>query len=119
MTQVYTFDSDVVSDLHKDAYGFRPNQIFWHEWNSTNDDGRQHIWDNLLVSLNAEMERERRAEQQAISRFEALVTKTIAAGARNRETALRWIMDSSDCNSDWKYLCFTHGLPFHYFKKVA
>jgi hypothetical protein len=40
-------------------------------------------------------------------------------GARNRETALKWIMDASNANGDWEYLCHELGLPYSYFKQVA
>ena len=39
------------------------------------------------------------------------------AGAGDRETALRWIMDASDCDGDWEFLCFHHHLPYGYFKQ--
>ena len=58
-------------------------------------------------------------EANAIVRFEQLVSDTIAMGARNRETALRWVMDGSDAGGDWEYLCFQYGLPYGYFKKAA
>jgi len=59
------------------------------------------------------------AETEAIDRFEQHVTNTICMGARDRETALRWIMDASNANGDWEYLCYDLGLPYHYFRKVA
>lgn len=116
MNQTYSFDDAVVSDLHKDAFGFRPSASFWTEWNNSTATKKQQIWDKLLVSLNAEIERERQAEQQAIVQFESLVAKSMAAGAPDRETALKWIMEASDCDGDWEFLCFHHGLPYRYFK---
>ena len=59
------------------------------------------------------------AETEAIAKFEQHVTNTICMGARDRETALRWIMDASNANGDWEYLCYDLGLPYHYFRKVA
>lgn len=115
----YTFDCDTVSDLHKDAYGMRPGQYFWAEWDAADDAGRQRIWDSLLDSAEASAREDERREAAAIVRFESLVDTTVAAGARNRETALRWIMDASTCGGDWEFLCWEHGLPYGYFKKVA
>ena len=111
----YTFDSNIVSDLHKDAYGRRPSDSFWSQWTDASDAEKQTIWDGLLRSLEISMEIEQEAEQRAIERFEALVRVNIDAGAKDRETALRWIMDASVCNGDWEYLCYTHGLPYKYF----
>ena len=113
----YTFDTNVVSDLHKDAFGFRPGYSFWVEWDGCDDDGKQKIWNYLLESLKESIEENRLAEEAAIKRFEELVTNTIAAGALNRKHALLSIMDASDCDGDWEYLCYRHGLPYRYFKE--
>ena len=116
MDKNYTFDSDVVSDLHKDAFGFRPGGDFWHNWQQSTDDEKQATWDWLLEALKVELAHERAREQRAIQQFEQLVSKSMAAGAPDRETAVRWIMEASDCDGDWDYLCFHYGLPYKYFK---
>jgi hypothetical protein len=113
----YTFDNDTVSDLHKDAYGFRPSELFWEEWIGATDAERQAIWDSLERALEVSMEIERETEQRAIERFEALVRVNIDAGAEDRETALRWIMDNTKCNGDWEFLCWEYGLPYRYFER--
>lgn len=53
----------------------------------------------------------------AVKKFEQHVTNTICMGARNRETALRWIMEASNADGDWEYLCFLNDLPYGYFNK--
>lgn len=113
----YTFDEAIVSDLHKDAFGFRPREDFWLEWAHSSDLEKQATWDWLLDVLKVETENERLREQRAIQQFEQLVSKSMVAGAGDRETALRWIMEASDCDGDWEYLCFHHGLPYKYFSK--
>ena len=113
----YSFDENTVSDLHKDAFGFRPSQNWWADWSSMNDEGKQQEWDSLLVSLERSMVQDKADEAVAVEKFAALVAKTIASGAKNVETAHRWIMEASDCNGDWDYLCWSHGLPYTYFGK--
>lgn len=113
----YTFDVDTVSDLHKDAFGFRPSELFWEEWIGATDAQKQEIWDSLERALEVSMEIERENEQRAIERFEALVRVNINAGAEDRETALRWIMDNTKCNGDWEFLCWEYGLPYRYFER--
>lgn len=47
-TQSYTFDIRCFSDLHKDAYGMRPNQQYF-DWLSTTTDGEKQVeWDRLI-----------------------------------------------------------------------
>ncbi|NCP98149.1 hypothetical protein GW796_07495 [archaeon] len=112
----YTFDDNIVSDLHKDAFGFRPSVDFWCEWKESNDDKKQEKWDNLLISLELSNEEDVHREKIAIEEFEKLVAMFKDTGAITRERALIWIMDGSDCNGDWEYLSYKHGLPYLYFK---
>lgn len=118
-TAVYTFDEDVVSDFHKDAYGFRPSQDWWIYWSSMSDAEKQAEWDSLGLAMDIRSRQAEIDEAWAINKFEKLVATTIEAGAKTREDALRWIMDASGCDGDWEYLCYHNGLPYHYFKKVA
>lgn len=115
----YTFDSEIVSDLHKDAYGFRPRGDWWNMWEQSTDAERQAIWDRLLKDLNAEVEAERAAQQRAIESFELRVQVVASMGAGDRETALRWIMDADAADGDWDHLCYINGLPYGYFKQAV
>lgn len=115
----YTFDSDIVSDLHKDAYGFRPSQGWYEAWDKSSDDEKQQTWDDLLVALDRAIAEEKASQLDGIMRFEALVTKNIELGAKDRKTALRWIMDASEANGDWEYFCYLNFLPYHYMREAA
>lgn len=114
----YTFDSAVVSDLHKDAYGFRPAQDFWVEWNCADNDARQKIWDDLLCALQHAMDVEREAEKQAIARFETRLANLMHSGT-TRERVIAALVDAEDCAGDMEYFCFRMGLPYHYFQSAA
>lgn len=46
----YTYNEHDLSDLHKDAIGFRPTQYFWDCWMKLDDDAKQREWD-LLISM--------------------------------------------------------------------
>lgn len=115
----FTYDDNTVSDLHKEAYGFRPSSEFYDWWFSATPAEKQETWDSLMETADAEVAREQALEELAIKDFEVQVAETIKLGARDRATALRWIMDASEANGDWEYLCFLTGLPYGYFKKAA
>ena len=119
----HTFCADSISDLHKDAYGFRPSSGFWDNWEASTDDEKQIIWDDLCKYLDIVMENEKFMEQEAAARFEASVTATIESGAGDRETAIRWLFDAEDLVPDSTYdqdqFCYSHGLPYRYFFKQA
>lgn len=103
-------------DMYKDAHGVRPRGIDTSTW--TLKQFQQEF--EYLGRVIADNENQRKvSEADAIAKFEQHVTNTICMGARNRETALRWIMDASNANGDWEYLCYDLGLPYHYFRKVA
>jgi hypothetical protein len=114
---MYTFDETIVSDLHKDAYGYRPDAYFWEEWTQCGDDTRQAMWDNLLVELEQAREREAQEQIAAINAFELEIANALDVGARSREDAVRWIvqgLELSDIDMMYggSYICFLKGLPY-------
>ena len=116
MTQ-FTFDTSIVSDLHKDARGWRPSEYFWETWEVASDEEKQEIWDGLCNELNLEMERERKAEKQAVAEFEKQIARNLSYGAADRQQAIRWIVESLDPSEiDLRYggswVCWELGLPF-------
>lgn len=113
----YTYDESILSDLHKDARGFRPCEMFWSNWHACGDDQRQVIWDGLIKELDAEMERERQEHACAIAEFEQSLAKIQGVLRCDRETAIRAWVESLDGTEDAKfygasYICFEAGLPY-------
>lgn len=96
----YTFDENTVSDLHKDARGFRPSVAWMHAWETSTDEEKQGIWDYLCVEMKESMDRERRMEREAIKDFESDINLNIALGAGDRETALRWMTQDEEFFND-------------------
>lgn len=114
---MYTFDSKIVSDLHKDARGMRPSTTWFHMWNSVPDDVKQNIWDQLLIELADSMESEAQQEIAAINAFEVEIATALDLGARSRSDAVRWIVQSMDLDdTDLMYggsaICYRKGLPY-------
>ena len=114
---MYTFDEQILSDLHKDARGFRPRDGFWRHWNESTMDEKQAIWDGLIRELDYEMERERQAQEAAVAHFEANVQRNLELGAPTREDAIRWVLQSLDLDEmDLRYggsrVCYELGLPY-------
>jgi hypothetical protein len=46
----------VISDLHKDALGFRPDQEFGREWMQSSFEEKLEIYNNLLKSLHSDID---------------------------------------------------------------
>lgn len=113
----YTFDENIVSDLHKDARGFRPSSFWMAAWNSYDDATKQEIWDSLLVELEDSMEAEAAAEQKALADFDRLVDNAISLGADGHEGAVRWLLeaegiDKFDLMYGADYIAFHFGLSY-------
>lgn len=96
----YTFDENIISDLYKDAYGFRPSVAWMHGWETSTDDEKQGIWDDLCVEVSESIEQERRMAEQAVADFESDIADIIELGAGDRETALRWMTQGEEFFND-------------------
>jgi len=118
-TMEYTYSDELYSDFHKDTYGVRPGESGFRYWNSLTPDEKQAEWERMGETMRAEQEWEKRQQERAVVDFEQHVLNTIATGARDRATALRWIMDASSADGDWDYFCYQNGLPYGYFKEAA
>lgn len=117
-TTAFTFDTALVSDLHKDAYGFRPSASFWDMWNNgLSDEGRQAEWDYLCAASDRAADEEKREEDRAYNVFEDRVVEAMLAGAKSRDEAILWLVRSLDeptnvafYGAEW--LCWEFGLSY-------
>lgn len=113
----YTYDEQIVSDLHKDARGYRPDEYFWEEWTQCGDDTRQSMWDNLLNELAAENARQKDAYARAEIAFHQRIQGAMLVGAKDELTAIRWILEAEafteiDLAYGSDYMAFHFGLPY-------
>ena len=113
---MYTFDSNIVSDLHKEAHGFRPREGFWNYWNLSTADEKQEMWNSLMALADERLADERRAQEAAVADFEKRIADCILAGAADRNTAVRWILDAEGLTKepDLDYVRYCLGLPYDY-----
>lgn len=111
----YTYDERVISDLHKDARGFRPPEYFWEEWTRATADIKQQIWNNLCSELSLEIKRERQAQARAALALTERLGQMYELGAKSEVQALQWIMeaeefDDYDLQYGPSYFCYHFGL---------
>ena len=103
-------------DMHKDAYGVRPRCIDTSAWTIEDFEAEFVILGQAIAE--AEIERQT-SEEKATVVFEQRIQSLIQLGAKDRATAMRWIHEAEDTHGDDEYLCYTLGLPYQYFRKVA
>jgi len=103
-------------DMYKDAYGVRPRGIDTSSWTV-----ETFLKEFAYLGLVIEREEKARvaAEQNAVFSFEKRISDLMFSGAKDRATAMRWIHEAEDTQGDDEYLCYTLGLPYQYFRKVA
>jgi hypothetical protein len=113
----YTFDETIVSDLHKDARGYRPSHHWTELWNYADNDQKQVMWDSLCKELSAELDRERQAQARAALALTERLEKMYELGAKSEVQALQWIMeaeefDFNDLQYGPSYFCYHFGLNY-------
>lgn len=113
---MYTFDENAFSDLHKDAFGFRPGVNFWTWMETASDDDKQKEWDSLLKAMHQRMKEEHDEEQRCIKVFEDRIDNLMHSGT-TREKVITWLMDAEDAMGDIEYFEFLVGIPYGYIKK--
>lgn len=107
------------SDMWKSAYGSRPRWPSSEQWNDVVWLEQQCI--ELGPILTQIYESEQKAERIAIEKFELRLKDVIESGAKDRETAIRWMFEAENDDYVWddpNYYCYNHGLPYGYFKGV-
>jgi hypothetical protein len=102
-------------DMYKDAYGVRPRGMDTSTWTLEDFDAEFKV---LGQAIQREEIARRAAEAEAIVRFEDRVANLIHPGT-NRERVIAWLMDAEGATGDFEYFCYTQGLPYGYFRKVA
>lgn len=116
-----TYDSNIVSDLHKDAFGFRPSRDWWIEWNEAGVDAKQIIWDDLLADLADSNAREVEEQTHAAIAFEQQIAEIRELMNNTREDAIRVIIQAEDEERNVEFygyesLEFSLGLKYGYIK---
>ena len=102
-------------DMYKDAYGVRPRGVDTSTWTLEDFDAEFKLLGEII---NQEEIARREAEARAIVDFEDRVANLMHTGTC-RERVIAWLMDAEHANGDFEYFCFTQGLPYGYFRKVA
>jgi len=120
----YNYSDDIISDLHKDARGFRPCEYFWEQWTQAPADVKQSIWDNLCDEMESNQAQEEAAEARAIIAFRKLVAAQMQLCKCGWKDALRFLadaedMDLSDAHVDIDFFLWGHGISYSERKKIA
>lgn len=96
----------LLSDAHKDAFGFRPRGLYKDWWTHEELEGEyDSLWE---ISRAGELER-MQEELECQKLFEGYIDLTIEVGAKDRATAFRW-MTQGEGYADWHNQDIEHML---------
>jgi hypothetical protein len=94
MTPIY--DENILSDLHKDAYGFRPRELFWNEWNRMNTLERNTRWTRMCNDLERENIESAERDAAALRKFLSELRAVMRAGAQSWREAIDWLVQAEN-----------------------
>ena len=116
----YTFCENTISDLHKDAWGYRPSQGFWVSWEASSDDAKQKIWNDLIDDMVKNDEEEAKIKAENASKLAKRIKEACKLGASNYRTAIRWILQADELKQDDYYeggqLAWEYNLAYRHKK---
>ena len=99
-----------ISDVHKDAYGFRPRGKYGDDW--TVEELKEEL-DRLVDYANEVYEEEQIAAEKAADAFDEQIIAVQASGAGNREQAIKWLVEADeDALWDIEHFVWKQGFLF-------
>ena len=111
---MYTYTTELFSDLHKDVYGYRPRGAAMEDWNSRTPRQKNELFNALCDELEEVTRDEKRQADRNLFEFTGLIMDMIELGAKDRETALRWMTQDHKFHSeqDVSHWVWAHGILF-------
>lgn len=113
---MYTFDDNIISDLHKDARGFRPSVAWMHGWATSTNEEKQGIWDDLVDEMNRAMEQQAEDEARALVEFRKTVAAQMELCSCKWTKAVDYLADAEDITldneQDFDYFLWHQGIGY-------
>lgn len=104
-------------DFYKEVYNVRPR---WMNFKAMSEADLCEALDRLEEQAKSVFAQREAEQNAAITKFEKTVSETIAYGAGDRATAIRWLMYSdAGTKYDAEYFEYLNGLPCGYLNRTA
>tara|TARA_R110000851_G_C13102760_1_gene569313 strand:- start:69393 stop:69905 length:513 start_codon:yes stop_codon:yes gene_type:complete len=109
-----------ISDLHKEAYGYRGNT----DYNVMDIETLTVEYGNLIDEANRAEQQHVHEQEAHIAEFEASVHAATQLGAADRATAIRWLFQASEDENDTRgmddeHFEYCNNLPYGYLAEHA
>ena len=106
----YTYEDNLISDLHKDARGHRPSYGFMLMWNDLSPAQKQEKWDSLCEEMEESIEMEKQMEKVSLDEFRKTLRATMKTTGTNWKRALFFLAQAEDINIEDNSQEFSHFL---------
>jgi hypothetical protein len=87
------------SDLYKDAHGIRPR---WMRIEDHTLEELNEMAEGLQAMIEFEIEQEKKNQEESVEILNGTIQTCINAGAKDRITALRWLMEAEEIDTTYK-----------------
>ena len=87
---------ELISDLHKDARGFRPTNSWFAFFNALPYEDKLSTYDSLIAEMETSNKREKEEAEIALAEFEGRLNQMVADYGITFSRALRWDMDANN-----------------------
>lgn len=114
----YTYSDELFSDLHKDAYGFRPSGAGFNCWNAMTPDQKQARWDQMVIDLATN--EENRAREEEANAIDFVIAMDFAMSETPGLTQRQYVISMMEENmalDDPDFLCYKLGLKYGFLDK--
>ena len=114
---MFTYSEELYSDLHKEAYGFRPRGESYANWFKMTPEQKQADW-NYMCAILEENELQRKAQEaQALAEWKVDIARIMGVCGWTKKRAIRHDMESHDAGGssgsyDVGFYCYKRGLPY-------
>lgn len=104
----------IISDVHKDAYGFRPRE----DYSRLTDAQLESLLAQFSRAAEEEIERERAQQSAAEVRWEADIAKLVADQKVTKARAILWDMAAHETDFGFDQYCWARGLSYAFETKL-
>jgi len=109
----------LLSDAYKDAYGFRPRNVY-PEFITIEFYNEEMERLQVLIDESIREESYRQKENEKL--FEGIITKTMQIGSVDRKKALDWMLDAEEVDREnlieVEHFLWMQGLSYQYLDKM-
>ena len=112
---------NLISDLHKDARGYRPTANYFDWFDGLSADQAENEWNSLHDELVASQQERESIKQKNMRNFIARIKENRKLGARTIKDAIRWILDADNLKAEdynsWDYggyVCYSLNISYKY-----